>query len=243
MTRLYRLRRALLSAGGRSVIDSGKCGNDAYWNLYDDGTLEITGSGATNNYRENAHPWYGYRDLITSLVVGDGITKLGDNCFTKCAKIVSASWPNSITSFGTRVFKGCSSLDVTELPENLAGELEMEVFRDCASLALTSLPSSLTSIAANAFYSCRGLTTMTFGENLATIGNTAFSNCSLQIVKFNSTPTTIGTNAFASMVNNSHIYVPWAEGEVAGAKWGAPSSCTVHYNTTYDANGNPITEV
>jgi hypothetical protein len=55
---------------------------------------------------------------------------------------------------------------------------------------------------------------------------------------------TLSTNAFNGFgANYSNgkpvIYVPWSEGEVAGAPWGA-TKATIMYNTTYDENDNPI---
>lgn len=47
-------------------------------------------------------------------------------------------------------------------------------------------------------------------------------------------------NAFYQAKVMTDIYVPWSEGEVANAPWGA-TNATIHYNTVYDANGDPIT--
>ena len=56
-----------------------------------------------------------------------------------------------------------------------------------------------------AFYNCTGLTSVTFKGTLSQISNTAFKNCT----------------------NLTNIYVPWAEGAVAGAPWGA-TNATIH---------------
>lgn len=54
-----------------------------------------------------------------------------------------------------------------------------------------------------------------------------------------STTTFSGMGASAPNGQTVDIYVPWAEGEVANAPWGA-TKATIHYNTTYDENDNPI---
>lgn len=48
-------------------------------------------------------------------------------------------------------------------------------------------------------------------------------------------------NGFGANLRNGEpsIYVPWAEGEVAGAPWGA-TKATIYYNTVYDESDNPI---
>ena len=55
----------------------------------------------------------------------------------------------------------------------------------------------------------------------------------------NSTPSSINAIAFRNASNLADIYVPWSEGEVANAPWGA-TNATIHYNTVFDENGDPI---
>jgi hypothetical protein len=57
---------------------------------------------------------------------------------------------------------------------------------------------------------------------------------------FLGTPTgTIGASTFQYCEGITDIYVPWSEGAVANAPWGA-TNATIHYNTIYDENNNPI---
>ena len=80
-------------------------------------------------------------------------------------------------------------------------------FGDCTNLALTSLPEGITSIGGYAFSGC---------ANLANI-------------IFKGTPTSISSTTFYNCKNLTVINVPWAEGEVAGAPWGA-TNATINYN-------------
>lgn len=82
-------------------------------------------------------------------------------------------------------------------------------FYNCTNLALTALPAGLTDIAARAFYGCTGLATITF----------------------KGTPTSISSSAFEDCTNLTTINVPWAEGAVANAPWGA-TNATINYNYT-----------
>lgn len=60
----------------------------------------------------------------------------------------------------------------------------------------------------------------------------AFYNCSaLESITFEGTPTTINGNAFTGCTNLLTINVPWAEGAVANAPWGA-TNATINYNYT-----------
>lgn len=76
-------------------------------------------------------------------------------------------------------------------------------------------------ISANAFYYCGSLTELDFPPSLTSIGCNAFGGCSkITKVTFRSKPT-IHDSAFSACSGITEINVPWAEGEVAGAPWGA----------------------
>ena len=83
------------------------------------------------------------------------------------------------------------------------------VFSDCSSLALTTLPSGITSISFSAFLNCSSLVSLTF----------------------EGTPEIIAYDAFADCNNLTTINVPWAEGAVANAPWGA-TNATINYGHT-----------
>ena len=82
-------------------------------------------------------------------------------------------------------------------------------FYGCTSLVITSLPSGITDVLDNAFGGCTGLTTL----------------------RFESKPNNISASAFNGCTNLTTIKVPWSEGEVAGAPWGA-TAATIVYNYT-----------
>lgn len=62
---------------------------------------------------------------------------------------------------------------------------------------------------------------------------------SVQFIIINSTPNRIDKNAFRRSSALTDIYVPWSEGDVANAPWGA-TNATIHYNTVFDGNGDPV---
>ena len=94
------------------------------------------------------------------------------------------------------------------LPSDLT-QIGSYAFNSCTNLALTSLPAGLTSIGSYAFDSCTGLTSITFQGKPASISSSAFPRC----------------------FNLTTINVPWAEGAVTGAPWGA-TNATINYNYT-----------
>ena len=88
-------------------------------------------------------------------------------------------------------------------------KIRNHAFSGCTNLALTSLPEGLKSIGDNAFQNCTSLTSITF----------------------KGTPTTIVSSVFPGCTNLTEIKVPWSEGKVANAPWGA-TNATITYNYT-----------
>lgn len=112
------------------------------------------------------------------------------------------------TKIRDSAFYGCTSLALTSLPEGLTS-IGLDAFNGCSSLALTSLPAGLTRIGNYAFGGCTSLTSITFKGTLTFIHSKAFDGCT----------------------NLTDIKVPWAEGAVANAPWGA-TNATITYNYT-----------
>ena len=80
------------------------------WNL-NSGTLTISGTGAMPNYNFGEAPWYEYSVLITSVVVENGVTTIGNYAFINCYYALSSViLPNSVTSIGDDAFGGCFKL-------------------------------------------------------------------------------------------------------------------------------------
>ena len=70
----------LLAAALRG--DSGKCGDNCDWELNDDGTLFIRGSGEMENYvYDSSVPWYSQRDSIKNVKISTGIATIEEWAF------------------------------------------------------------------------------------------------------------------------------------------------------------------
>ena len=100
-----------------------------------------------------------------------------------------------------------------------------------AGEGITSLPNGITSIGSYAFSGCTNLALTSLPEGITSIGSSAFYNCTgLTSITFKGTPTKVASNAFSSCTNLKDIYVPWSEGAVANAPWGA-TNATIHYDS------------
>jgi hypothetical protein len=159
-------------------------------------------------------------------------TSIINYLFYGCTNLAITELPSGITSIGNGAFSGCTNLAITELPSGLTS-IGQNAFNECSKLAITSFPRSLTKINAGyEFQYCTGLTTLEFHDGFVEVGSNAFARCTgLTTVTFRGTPSVIRAIAFANCKNLKTINVPWAQGAVANAPWGA-TNATINYNYT-----------
>ena len=196
-----------LSQKAADLIDSGTCGEQATWELYQDGTLYIKGSGAMSDYSISSDandtsfcsaPWYAsHRSDIQTVIIEDGITRIGEHAFTYCSAMHSVSIPDSVTEIGAEAFAGCSSLESVTIPDGVT-KIGSAAFESCGSLKSVTIPSSVTTIGEWAFFGCDSLESVTIPGSVTEIGDWAFSDCVfLKSVTIPDSVTTIGESAFS----------------------------------------------
>lgn len=174
-------------------------------------------------------PWGLRGTPITAVQVPATATSIGGFVFYQCSSLTSAILPDGITSIGNNCF-WYSPLALASLPASLE-TIGNNAFRACP-LTLASLPSNLATIGNNAFYNCASIAIAEIPASVATIGTAAFTSClGLTELTFLGTPTSIGATAFNACRNLTAIRVPWSEGAVSNAPWGA-TNATITYNYT-----------
>ncbi|MDR0698940.1 MAG: leucine-rich repeat domain-containing protein, partial [Tannerella sp.] len=174
------------------------------WSL-SDGTLTISGAGAMPSY--NTAPWYDYRASISTVIIGNGVTSIGNYAFWNCRSLTSVTIPNSVTTIGNYAFCYCRSLTSVTIPKSVT-TIGVWAFYDCRSLTSVTIPNSVTTIGEGAFEDCRSLTSVTIPNSVTTIGNSAFDGCrSLTSVTIPNSVTSIGIGAFANCEQLSAIHV------------------------------------
>lgn len=96
-------------------------------------------------------PWYPHVNRISSLTIGEGVTRIGDYAFMLCSFVTEVVIPESVTSMGDWAFNLC-----TGLQEAYIGD-------------------GVTEIAAKAFAECTALKTVVIGKSIQRIGDQAFN--------------------------------------------------------------------
>lgn len=139
--------------------------------VYNGTTLTISGTGAIDDYTTSFNLVSVYPGM-TSVVIGDGITSIGDYTFYGCTSLAIATIASSVTYIGDGAFYGCTSLDTVSFPgvTSWGGS----IFKGCTSLASVVIPSGITSISSYQFYGCTALTTVELPTTIVTIYNYAF---------------------------------------------------------------------
>ena len=121
-------------------------------------------------------PWDSRREEIKKVVIGDGVTSIGNCAFLECQNLASIAIPKSVASIGEYAFSECKSLTSIEIPNSVTS-IGVGAFASCSGLTSVTIPSSVTSIGNHAFYKCDGLTSITFkGNTPPTFGNDVFWN-------------------------------------------------------------------
>ena len=153
-------------------------GQSSYVFDYDDQTktLTITGQGALPDIPmfENpsdllaASPWLSVAADAENLVIGDGITRIGDFNFALMTELTTVTLPASLTAIGDYAFAYCTKLRNITLPAGLT-QLGGGAFvaNDLQSI---DIPAGVQTLANNFIYQ-DSLTAVTLHEGLESISN------------------------------------------------------------------------
>lgn len=135
--------------------------NTIEWRIYDDRVMLLSGTGSTGNYNNSKRPWAEYEDSFSDVVVGEGITKLGDRTFYAYKKVLkSITLPNTLEYIGASVFSDCTALTEIKLPNNSLRSLGNSAFGGCTGIKHFHIPSTVWSMH-NSFSGCTGIETIT----------------------------------------------------------------------------------
>ncbi len=134
---------------------------------------------------------------VTSVVIPDSVTSIGNSAFFKCRSLTSVTIPKSLTSIGQSAFYMCDALtSPITLPDSVTS-IGMGAFQNCKSIPSVKLPNGLEKIDNYTFCACQALTSITIPDSVTSIGEHAFRSCiGLTSLRIPSKVTTIGQYAF-----------------------------------------------
>ena len=145
---------------------------------------------------------------LTSLVIPDSVTNIGDYAFWNCRSLTNIVIPNSVTSIGDNAFEYCFSLSNLIIPDGVTS-IGDGAFVGCTSLSSVVIPDSVSCIGNNAFWGCESLTDIVIPNSVTSIGESAFYGCSsLTEVVIPDSVTSIGDKAFHTCSSLTNIDIP-----------------------------------
>ena len=146
---------------------------------------------------------------LTSIVIPDSVTIIGNQVFTDCTSLTSCTIDSSATYIGQNVFSGCTSLTSIEIPNSVT-QLSESAFTNCTSITSCTIGSGVTTISRDTFRGCTSLTSITIPDSVTIISSRAFQDCSglTSITSNATTAPTITSNTFQSVGYNGTLTVP-----------------------------------
>jgi len=103
-------------------------------------TLTISGEGAMPDYAYNS-PWEQYKPDIKTILIGEGVTTIGDCAFNSCDKLTSITLSNNLTNIGDAAFYNCKALTSITIPNNVTS-MGNHVFMECGKLTSVTLSTT-----------------------------------------------------------------------------------------------------
>lgn len=163
------------------ISDIGQIGENAYYTQYSDGTLSISGNGATNDYTgfaiqlgysdEPDSPFY-ENESIQKVKLSSGITALGNWLFAACFNLENVVLPRNLERIGDLTFNR-TAIKTIEFPASLT-TIGVGAFT-AAKLENVYIPATVKNFGRYAFFHCESLTSVNI--QCEKTGSIAFSGC------------------------------------------------------------------
>ena len=145
---------------------------------------------------------------LTSLIIPDSVTNIGDYAFSGCRSLTDIVIPDSVTNIGDYAFWNCGSLTNIVIPNSVTS-IGDNAFEYCFSLSNLIIPDGVTSIGDGAFVGCTSLSSVVIPDSVSCIGNNAFGCCeSLTDIVIPNSVTSIGESAFYECSSLTEVVIP-----------------------------------
>ena len=181
---------------------SRNCGENVTWNL-ENGVLTISGTGKMDDYHMPARdpdswrtaPWYAMRDVITKVVVEEGIEYVGDWAFGRLPEVTEIVYSSTVNRIDMTSNYDCPKLEKFTVAEGNAVYSvsdEGRVLIENGSLVRAAV---------------KGIISYKAGDGITTIGMGAFDSSALETLDLNKVQV-IQNYAFADCYNLKEVVIP-----------------------------------
>ena len=188
---------------------------------------------------------FDFNKTITTVVLPDTITNIGNYSFRGCENLTSINFPNGLVAIGNYAFVDTGLTDLI-FPDSLTvlgkysfGNVKITnlnmpryiaktndyMFANCEKLVSFDLPSCMTKIPNHMFYNCDALTVITIPDFVTEIDDYAFSACdSLTDIYIPASVTKLGEGVF---IGSESLIIHTPAGSAA-------EKYAVNYKMNYD---------
>lgn len=168
-----------------NVIDTMAIGSNVNAVLYSSGKMVISGNGAIDKEISTYdYAWNKYRDVITEIVIEEGVVYIPPEAFVRCSKLESVVIPETVTSL-ENTFIDCPSLKEVSVPDGVSNK---GAFARCTALEVVRIGDNVAEIGNSSFQDCSSLTTIYIPDSITSVYHNAFLGCdNLKNVYFNGT--------------------------------------------------------
>lgn len=186
-------------------------------------TLVIPGTYNGLPVTQIADKGFQYMKSFKTLVIADGIKKVGWAAFSGCSNVELIAIAPSVERTSDETFEYCGgankrlSIYISSLEQWLSagvghaacGAARYNLYIDSVLAKDVVLPSTITELCGAAFRRCDSIRSVTVPENVTVIGSYAFGDCAnLRIVNLSEGLKEIDTFAFCSCTALQHLVLP-----------------------------------
>lgn len=181
-----------------------------------DATGNITIPSNVTSIADGAFTWlcvdhdrYGNSDKITSVVIPEGVKKIGEYAFLACYNLSNIEIPSSVIEIKSNAFSGTPWIEVLQQNNEFVIINNILISAGANAAGDVTIPSNVVSISPNSFDFSNGITSIKIPNGIKEIEKNTFYYCeNLKRIDIPLSVTSIGESSFSGCKSLGEISIP-----------------------------------